>query len=1151
MTHEGEPATPKSSRAAREEEILAFWQEQNIFDKTLTKPSPRGEFVFYEGPPTANGRPGIHHLESRAFKDAIPRYKTMRGFHVRRKGGWDTHGLPVEIEVEKELGLKSKKEIEAYGVGAFNEKCRESVWKYVAEWEEFTTRIGYWVDQKTPYITYTADYIESLWYIFKRIAKKKLLYKDYKVVPWCPRCGTPLSSHELAQGYKDVEDSAVYVKFKATDGDEYFLAWTTTPWTLPGNVALAVGEDIHYVKVTIDGDEVWIAKERRDAIAPDAPIIAEVAGHDLIGRTYEPVFDYFKNSLPPSEESKSTKAYTIYPAQFVSTEEGTGIVHTAVMYGQDDFELGTNIGLPKHHLVTEEGTFTADVGEYKGMFVKDADPLIIEALEKKGLLLQHERITHTYPFCWRCKTPLIYYARDSWYIAMSCLRKKLIRENQKINWEPAHIKDGRFGEWLREVKDWAISRNRYWGTPLPIWQCTTCEKTEVIGSVQELQKRTKRSGNKYFVMRHGQSVGNTEYKVNYKATVEDGLTEVGKKQVQSAFRRIRAQNIDLIITSPLQRTKETAEMVCEYLGLDREHLITDERIQEFRVGDFQGKTWNEYHDTYTIEEQFDTVPAGGGETRMDVARRAGEFLYELERTYKDKKILLVTHEGIVEMLIAVAGGANRQRAIELVQEHSMDNAELKEIPFVPLPHNTDYELDLHRPFIDNVEVVCRCGGVMERVPEVMDVWFDSGAMPFAQDHYPFENKRWVDWKGYPADYISEAIDQTRGWFYTLHAVGVLMKRKRAYNNVICLGHLLDAEGKKMSKSVGNVVNPWEMIKMYGVDVLRYWMYTVNQPGESKNFDERTVNEIVKKVFNIVENIVAFYDLYADPSVELVVDSPHVLDQWICAKIHTLVKEAGESLDTFKVLEPARALRDFITDFSTWYIRRSRDRFKGDDAHDKALALGTTRYILLELAKVMAPFTPFIAEDIYLHMRGPQESVHLDEWPQEHKVDASILTDMQDVRDLVSRALESRATAGIKVRQPLARLTVRRPESTLVKKEALVDLIKDEVNVKEVVFEEGTGWDVELDTVITSELKAEGQLRDFIRAVQNARKNGGVSPQDIVELRIKTDDAGRSFVENFKTELQQATSLGSILFEDIESGDEVTIDDLSFTLKVQK
>jgi isoleucyl-tRNA synthetase len=904
---------------SQEKEILAFWEKQEIFKKSLQKSAPKGNFVFFEGPPTANGRPGFHHAEARAFKDAIPRFRTMQGYHVGRKGGWDTHGLPVELEVEKQLGFKSKSEIEAYGIEAFNEKCRESVWKYLQEWIEFTKRMGYWVDLDNAYITYKPEYVESLWWCIKQIWDKGLLYKDYRVTPHCPRCGTSLSSHELSQGYKDVEDPAVTVAFKIiahADGSapqepEYLVAWTTTPWTLPANVALAVGAQVDYVKVRQEGVYYWMAKARLAFVmSGDYEIVEECKGSALVGFTYEPLYPFVKEAIAGTPEGEK-KAWRVVEADFVSIEDGSGIVHTAVMYGVEDFELGQKVGLPKYHLVDLNGKFTSFAGPYAGMFVKSADQAIMDDLASRGLLLKREKVTHTYPFCWRCKSPVIYYAKDSWYIRVSQLREKLIEENQKIHWEPEYLQEGRFGEWLREVKDWAFSRERYWGTPLPVWECTSCGKHTCVGSFEELRAKA---------------------------------------------------------TTP-------------------------------------------------VTQLFDP----------------------------------------------------------------------------------------HRPFVDQVEVKCgSCGGMAKRVSDVIDVWFDSGAMPFAQGHYPFENKENID-KGqeYPADFISEAIDQTRGWFYTLLAVAVLLGKERPFKHVICLGHILDAEGKKMSKSLGNVVMPMDMMEKYGADAVRWYMYTINQPGEGKRFDEKALSEMVKKNFTILLNVVRFYEMFASKGGEAASMEPtHVMDRWILARLHALIRDNTQWLENYKVLEPARAISEFINDLSTWYVRRSRERCKGS-VEESIPAVATLRTVLSNLSKLMAPFTPFIAETVYAAVDHTKESVHLEDWPMadETKIDTELLEEMGKARSAVSKALEKRAEAGINVRQVLSFMTLVRPSGTL--SEVLSDVIKDEVNVKEIKVEKGE-YRVDLDLTLTPELVREGTVREIIRHVNAMRKEAGLTIGDRIELFISSE-----------------------------------------------
>ena len=1138
----------KSLHAEREESILAFWKEKGIFEKTLEKNKDGKAFVFYEGPPTANGHPGIHHLEARAFKDAIPRYKTMRGFSVRRKGGWDTHGLPVELQVEKELGLKSKKEIETFGISAFNQKCKESVWTYVREWEDFTNRIGYWVDLKDPYITYKSEYIESLWNIVKTVdSHKGMLYKDYKVVPWCPRCGTGLSSHELAQGYQDVKDLAVTVKFRITNPEKlpfavsgnvnvYILAWTTTPWTLPGNVGLAIGEKIDYVQIKLGDDRLILAKSRLSIIKENYTVENEFKGKELIGIEYEPLYLFLKDNISGAEKEKLKNAYKVYAADFVTTEDGTGIVHTAVMYGQDDFELGTKVDLPKYHLVNEDGTFKSEAGFLAGSFVKDpnTDIAIIKDLANRqsgNLLFNKEKHEHSYPFCWRCKTALIYFARDSWYIRMSELRNKLVKENEDIHWEPEHIKEGRFGEWLREIKDWAISRERYWGTPLPIWICNTCKERKVIGSIEEIKQKPK---NTYHVIRHGQAENNTLGILSSKADVPHHLTEKGRETVEESAKLLKKQNFDLVFVSPFVRTRETAEILKNKLGWKDEIIHIDERIGELNTGDWDGRKVADFVNEYKHDERFERKP-NNGENYVDIKKRVGDFIYDLENKYSGKNILIVSHETPIFLLISACRGLDRKQSLELRgQNEFINNAEIMSVDFSIIPHNAEYELDLHRPYIDQVKLQCSCGGEMNRVKEVMDVWFDSGAMPFAQDHYPFANKKHGifhrDNLAYPADFISEAIDQTRGWFYTLHAIGILMGKGKAYKNVICLGHILDSEGKKMSKSIGNVIDPWKMMDKYGVDALRLWMYSVNQPGDSKNFDEKTVDEIVKKVFNMVLNVITFYKTYekSDYTSEQFdnskFESKNVLDEWIISRLNQLIENATNNLDNYTLIEPARAIRDFIGDLSQWYLRRSRDRFKGDDEMDKRSAIFTTKYTLLTLAKIMAPFTPFFAEYIYREIGGGLESVHLEDWPEIGNINKELLLQMEIVRDLSSKGLEARMKAKLNVRQPLQSLRIK---SVSKLDEQCIKLIKDEVNIKEVIFDAKIESEIELDTLITMELKEEGELRELLRKIQDMRKEKGLQVGDMAVLSV-TEDL-RSIIAKNESIIKKSTNLNSIEF----------------------
>ena len=1163
----------KSQSALREEEVLKFWKENKIFEKSLGKESPNGEYVFYEGPPTANGKPGIHHLEARAFKDAIPRYKTMRGYHVARKGGWDTHGLPVELQVEKKLGLTSKKMIEEYGIAKFNKECKESVWEYTDLWEKFTDRIGYWVDQKNAYVTYHNDYIESVWNVIKTVNDKNLLYKDYKVVPWCPRCGTTLSSHELAQGYVDVKDLSVTAKFKIKGQENtYILAWTTTPWTLPGNVALAIGEKIDYIKIKKDDSLFILAKARLSVVEGEYEIVEEMKGKDLVSLEYEPLYPYLSNTISVIEKPKLEKAFKVYAADFVTTEDGTGVVHTAVMYGVDDFNLGNEIGLPKHHMVGLDGKFLKGTDFLTGRFVRDEEVAvdIIKNLAHRGLLFKKEKYEHSYPHCWRCKTALIYYARDSWYIKMSDpkIKRELIEENKSINWEPSYIKDGRFGEWLKDIKDWAISRERYWGTPLPVWTCLKCNKREVVGSIEDLKSKVKKSGNKYWVMRHGESECNVcDVVLSDEESNRCKLTENGIKQVVENSKNFK-EKIDVIIASPLERARETTKIVCEQIGFPLEKVIYSDLEKEWDISsDFEGKSkeaFEEYYCKQYLNHPFEALP--NGESYAELVYRVGKMIYGIENEYKDKNILLIGHAGETSALYHVVQGFTFETLpTDLHFPSYLKNAEIREINFVPLSHNDKFELDLHKPYIDEVELVCSCGGNLKREKEVMDVWLDSGTMPFSQDHYPFENKDLIDKGGYPADYISEAIDQTRGWFYTLHAVGVLMGKGKAYKNVICLGLLVDANGKKMSKSLGNIVDPIEMINKYGADTIRLWMYSVNQPGDIKSFDEKVVSDLHNKVFNLLYNVLAFYELYRDSSLEPInyklEPNSNVLDKWIVARLKELVENSTKQLDDYNLLEPVRAIREFIDDISTWYVRRSRERLKDGDIEAKA----TLYYVLKQLVVLMAPFAPFSAEDIWQKLKNDKdkESIHLVSWPSSAQgygeASQKIIKEMKEVREVVTLGLQARQKAGIPVRQPLKELIINNYELGI----EYGEIIKDELNVKEIKIIDGEEKKVELDTNITAELKQEGNYRELVRAIQDMRKKNGLNPNDVVNLDISTSKEGEEFIKKWKDELLKAVGAKDIQIKDNEGparnassiadagGVKIKISDLEFVINVVK
>jgi len=900
---------PKLNLPEEEEKILEYWKKNNIFDKSLEKDSPKGNFVFFEGPPTANGMPGLHHILARAFKDMFARYKTMQGYNVKRKAGWDTHGLPVELQVEKSLGISGKGQIENIVEGdkkasieKFNKLCKESVWTYKEEWEKLTERMGYWVDMKDPYVTYDPKYIESLWYLIGEIDKKGLLYQGHKIVPFCPRCGTALSSHEVAQGYKLTEEESVYVKIKSTSTDMSFLVWTTTPWTLAGNAALAFGPAVTYVVAEKDGEKFILAKNRVEKVLPEANILEEMTGDEVVAKYTTEGFDYEPIYEEGADFAQSGKnIYKLISADYVSDSDGTGIVHIAPSFGQDDYLWGyQKNGIKVLKTVDEKGIELAGAG--KGRFVKSADNDVKADLEARGILFRKEMTKHDYPFCWRCDTPLLYFARDSWYIAMSKVRDQLVENNKGIKWNPDYIKNGRFGNWLENIEDWALSRDRYWGTPLPIWVCEDCGEHKVVTTLEE--------------------VGNVEP---------------------------------------------------------------------------------------------------------------------------------------------------------------------------------------HKPYIDEVEFVCKCGGKMKRTPEVMDVWLDSGCMPFAQYHFPFENKELQE-SQYPADFICEGVDQTRGWFYTLLAMSTLIKGDTSFKNVICTGLVLDSKGKKMSKSKGNIVSPKEAFDKYGADLVRFFFYTVNQPGEPKLYNEKEVITLSRNLFMTLWNVYSFFMMYA--SIDNFVPtgknkSENVLDQWILAKLQELVNETTKSLDNIDPYKPANQMIEFINELSTWYVRRSRRRFwKSESDTDKNSAYETLYFVLVELAKLLAPFTPMFAEAIYqeLKQETDAESVHLLDYPAVATVDTAVLEQMAFARKVVEEGLAKRAEVKIKIRQPLSTLTYAGKALSA----ELEEMIAEEVNVKGVVNDEK--GELSLDTEITKELKIEGMSRDIIRNIQALRKNSGFQVEDRIVLNYDSQSA---------------------------------------------
>ncbi|MCL2678829.1 MAG: isoleucine--tRNA ligase [Dehalococcoidia bacterium] len=990
------PVGSKANFAKLEEVMLVFWRENEIFRRSIEQRKTGRRFTLYEGPPTANGKPGIHHVISRVFKDVIPRYKSMQGYYAPRIAGWDTHGLPVELEVEKQLGLSNKTDIERFGIDKFNALCRDSVFRYLKEWDALTERIGFWVDLEHPYITMDNSYIESGWWILKQLWERGLIYHGYRVTPHCPRCGTSLSSHEVAQGYKDdTPDPSVFVKFRVLDDSfvanlpgvdshlpVYLLAWTTTPWTLPGNTALAVCADADYMAVQVDGENLILACARVEAVGLEQAQTPDVfKGREMVGLRYAPLynphdfaverrrFQSDSSQHSPSinvESSGQNLSYRVISTAFVTMDDGTGIVHVAPAFGEADFEAGRSEGLDFVQHVDLQGKITGNY-PFSRKFVKSADKEIISELKSRGLLLKAETMHHTYPFCWRCSTPLLYYAKQSWYIRTSALKERMLAGNSQINWVPEHIKDGRFGDWLSNNVDWAFSRERYWGTPLPVWQCDQCCAQECVGGLGDLKAKPNFSG----------------------------------------------------LTEPL---------------------------------------------------------------------------------------------------------------------------------------------NLHRPYVDEMTYSCsKCGGKMKRVAEVIDCWFDSGAMPVAQWHYPFaqESGGIFDDGRFPADYICEAVDQTRGWFYSLHALSTLLFDRPCYKNVICLGHILDGQGEKMSKSRGNVVEPLPLLQKHGADALRWYLFTAAPPGNARRFSEALVGEVTRQFMLILWNVYSFFVTYANidrynPAEDKSNPPPTTLDRWILSELNQLVKEVTDDLDGYNITDAGRAIERFVDYLSNWYVRRSRRRFwKSESDTDKLAAYQTLYKCLTTLSRLLAPFMPFLADEIYRNLvltayPDAPESVHLDDFPvsDEMLIDKDLSADMRLAMKVSSLGRAARAAAAIKVRQPLSSAVVRvRSQSEKKGLARSKEQILEELNIKELLFSDEVSdcasisafsedgeLGVAVDTNITPELAQEGLTREIVHRLQNIRKTAGFEIADYITSYFQCDDYVRQVIVGFGAYIRHETLSREIILE---------------------
>lgn len=1252
---------PKSAHCEREERILQLWQEQKIFERSLEKPAgaePKGNYTFYDGPPFATGSPHYGHILAGTIKDVIPRWKTMQGFRVRRRWGWDCHGLPVENLVEKELGLKSKKDIVAYGIEKFNAQARQSVMRYEREWREIIPRLGRWVDMEHDYKTMDTGYTETVWWIFKQLHDKGLIYEGFKSMNICPRCETTLSNFEVAQGYKDITDISAYVKFeipsfvksgsergvqsfKIEEGTKtFFLAWTTTPWTLPGNVALAVNPALEYVKIK-DGQTYYIlAKERylkfRDGwlvrkLLTDPKEIETMKGAKLVGISYAPLFDYYSRD---QRQKNRGNGWKVYGADFVTTEDGTGIVHIAPAFGADDYELLKEYDLPFIQHVTTDGHFKGEVRDFGGRAVKpidtaedknahqSADIEIIKWLAHQGMLFDKEKIVHSYPHCWRCDTPLLNYAASSWFVEVTALKEKLLKENKKVGWVPPEVGEGRFGNWLEGARDWAISRSRFWGAPIPVWKQEERRKEEggrvaepgagsrelgtstpgisplaetteshsaekgyhVIGSIDEL-KKLSHARNAYHIMRHGMAVNNAQGILSGDVAGMHHLTLLGWEQVLATAKMIREKKLafDMIFVSPFLRTQETAEILTEKLGWKHVEMHADERLRELGSGLWNGRKLEEFQRHVATLDRFESM-VDGIESWTEIKKRMGDFIYDLEKKYHGKSILIITHETPAFLLEAAIRGLDRAGTNEFKAAYDfMDNAELRKLDFTPLPHNDDFEIDLHRPYIDALEMVTADGHRLTRVPDVFDCWFESGSMPYGEAHYPFkkreagsgeqgerskekgaglesgagsradvfqpESSLLKKSKGFPADFIAEGVDQTRGWFYSMMVLGVGLFGVSPYKKVIVNGLVLAEDGQKMSKRQKNYPDPMDIVSRYGADALRF--YLLSSPvvrGQDLCFSERGVDEVTKKIVNRLLNVLSFYEMYAQNSRLQVkneqIEPQNVLDRWIISRLNETIGAVSAGLEAGELDRAARPFLDFGDDLSTWYLRRSRDRFKGDDLTDKEAALETTKFVLQETAKLLAPFMPFLAEEIYGKSTASEvrdrkaaatkqnqksvESVHLQAWPKAGPVDPKILAKMVIVRSLSSKGLEARTKAKINVRQPLPLLKTRDSGLDPMNDDGpLIALIKDEVNVKDIRFGQNIEPEVELDTAISPELQEEGEIRELIRKIQDLRKEKGLTVNDEVVLTA-TEDMKGLILKN-QPAIKAATHLSAIEF----------------------
>ncbi|MDD4931186.1 MAG: class I tRNA ligase family protein [Candidatus Colwellbacteria bacterium] len=1158
----------KTDLSKIEEDVLKFWAENQIFEKTIAQRKKSRTFSFYDGPPFATGLPHYGHILATTIKDSVTRFWTMRGFKVERRVGWDCHGLPVENLIEKELGLRDKKAVLEMGMENFNNACRAAVFRSVGDFQKTLQRVGRWADYENSYATLDNDYMESVWWVFKQLWDQGLVYSDYRVAPYCPRCGTPLANFEVNQGYKDTDDPAIYVKFEAAEPDDniptYFLAWTTTPWTLTANAALAVGPDIKYAKVAYDGangkEFLIMAKDRVSSVMEGVrhDIVAEYKGKDLKGKKYRPIFDFAETD---------EKAHFVVTADYVLAEDGSGIVHTAPAFGVDDMETGKKNGLPMILTVNEEGKFKPEVTPWAGMFVKKADKEIIEHLKLKGILFKEGTIRHSYPFCWRCDTPLLYYPIEGWYVSVTKIKEDLLKNNTKTHWVPSHLKNGRFGKWLADVRDWAISRNRFWGAPIPVWKCDDCGEMTAVGSLKELNRLSASSGNKYFIMRHGESDSNVlNIFSSLPEKTEINITKKGIREAEKAAKELKQSKIDVIYTSPLRRTMETAQILADKLKVE---IIVDERLAEYSVGEWNGKPVEQFEEYMGPHiNKFEKTPEGG-ENLRSVRARMISFMTDIDSSVKDKNILIISHGDPLWVMEGAIKGYN-EKQIDDSRKNLIQPGEWRKIKFSKLPFSRTGELDLHRPYIDETEVKCpKCNGKAKRINQVFDCWFESGSMPYASWHYPFENKKKVE-EMFPADFIAEGLDQTRGWFYTLHVLASALtkkdiglgKTKPAFKNVIVNGLVLDEFGRKLSKKLRNYTEPEIVFDKYGADAVRFFLLSSTSIGEDYRFADKGVLETKNKIVDRFLNSYNFLRMYANGDLEKKFAAPvkkeSIADRWIKARLDETIIAITKEMELYELTDATRPIINFLDDFSNWYIRRSRTRLQRPDDRDDSYAAGKTMYdVLITVSKLLAPFSPFISEAVYLSLTGKsgKKSVHLEDWPKAMNLsqkDKTLIRDMAELRVLTTEALARRSETGIKVKQPL--MTYKFSVKSLKGKKELLGLLADEVNVKKVIYDEAVplgGW---IDNEITTELKAEGLFREAVRSVQDLRQKAGLNPGEQAILSISGDEGIIRSIMSFEKEAMSILSLQKIeerVSDDDRASLETKIDGRDIRLGVRK